>query len=159
MSWALLSLFLLLHSSQGLNEVNLATECIDSIVAAVGYFTFAGADPDYYVNLCTYNLPVYSMWTAAKLYCTPTEIEAGFAENEGYCVEYGNVQLVPYSDVESELTDAYINALQVVNFEDIDETKIWNNSILISKSLYETSKRTVVSDYDYCASGLYIDVN
>jgi hypothetical protein len=156
---ALLSLFLLLHPSQGLNEVNLATECMDSVVAAVTDFTFAGADPDYYTTLCTYNMSVYSMWTAAKLYCTPTEIEAGSAEYEGYCTEYGNVGLVPYSEVESELTDAYIKTLQVVNFEDIDETQIWNHSILISKSLYEISKRTVVSDYDHCALGYCLGVN
>ncbi|KAE8441763.1 hypothetical protein EG329_004321 [Mollisiaceae sp. DMI_Dod_QoI] len=143
MLWTFLSLFLLLHTSQGtLNEVSVATECIDSIVSVVSDFTFAGADLDYYVTACTYNLSVYSMWSAAKLYCTPTEIEAGSALYSGYCVEYGAVELVPYSEIEPKLTDAYIESLQVVNFDDIDETAIWNNSILISKALYQTSRRT-----------------
>jgi hypothetical protein len=150
MLWNFLSLFLLFRTSLGLNQVHPETECIDGILTAVTEFPFAGADPeDYYGTLCTYNLSVNSLWSAAKLYCNPAEIKAGSALYEGYCTEYGSVSLVPYSEVEPELTDAYINSLQVVNFEDIDPTQVWNNSILISKDLYEISKRTVVSGSDY----------
>lgn len=150
MLWILLFVFLLFSPSQGvLNGIDLETECLDGIVAAVTDFTFAGASSDYYVTLCTYNLSLYSMWAAAKIYCTPSEIEAGSIEYDGYCMEYGEVELVQYSEVEPALTDAYIKTLQIVDFNDTIEAKIWDNSFLISESLYEASKRTVVSRRDY----------
>lgn len=140
----------LLYSVDALNEVDTSTECIEGIIGAVTAFTFAGAPDDYYVSVCTYNLSINSVWAAAKEYCTPIEIESGSLENKQYCEQYGGVEMVSYAEVAPLLTDSYINALQVVNFEDIDSMKIWNNSIMVSRSLYQSSRRTIVSPTDIC---------
>jgi hypothetical protein len=160
MLWGPIVFFpLLFRPALGLNGVSFSTECLDGIVTAVTHFTFAGADPDYYKTLCTYDLSVYSMWTAAKLYCKPAEIAAWSAEYQGYCERYRNIRLVPYIEVEPELTDAYIKSLPVVKFEDIDMTKLWNSSILISKSLHEIGQRTIVSDGNHSVPDSYLNID
>lgn len=83
---SLLILNLLFCADMTLNEVNLATECINAIAGAMTEFTSTGAEPDFYVTFCTYNLSIYSMWAAAKLNCSPAHIEAGSEVYEGNCV-------------------------------------------------------------------------
>lgn len=88
---------------------------------------------------------MHTLWLAAKLYCTPKEFEAGPILAAGYCSAYGMVELTPYSAVENDFTDEYIKSLKEVYFEDINATKVWNESLLISKQLYEDSRKTNVS--------------
>ncbi len=121
-------------------------ECLNGIRTAVSEFIFVdNLEADYWVNICNDTLGVHSVWAAAKLYCTLDEIVAGSGLLGPYCEEYGFVELTPYETVLPDLTDEYINSLQVVNFEDIDETAVWNNSVLISKVLFDASRRTTVS--------------
>ena len=54
------------------------------------------------------------------------------------------VELVPYSEVLPLLTEEYLAALPVVSYEDIDPTKLWNTSVMLSESLYHTGARTTV---------------
>lgn len=116
---------------------------MNGIRTDIAEFVFAGAEElDYWGSLCTHNLSVPSMYAATKLYCTPKEIEAGTKMLGEYCIEYGNVSLVPYAEVLPSLTDDFIASLQVVEFTDIDATKIWNNSILISSKFAEAGRKT-----------------
>ncbi|EXJ84251.1 hypothetical protein A1O3_04918 [Capronia epimyces CBS 606.96] len=120
-----------------------AIECINGIRTDIAEFTFAGGEASgYWVNLCSNNLSVHSMWAATKLYCTQHEIEAGSKMLGEYCLEYALVELTPYSEVLPSLTDAYIASLPVVEYSDIDATKIWNQSVLLSKDFYTAGRRT-----------------
>lgn len=122
-----------------------ADSCLDGISTDVTSFTFAGNDPeDYYGSMCTGNLSVISLWAAAKKYCTPYEIEVGYVTVNGYCA-YGLVELTPYADIEPLLTDEYMAAMHVVNYEDIDPTVVLDYPILISQELFEAGRKTVVS--------------
>lgn len=126
--------------------INMETECMNGIYEGISEFIFSWSTPDdYYGNICTNKLGVRSLWAAAKRYCTSKEIEAGEKMLGGYCTKYGSVTLVPYSDVLPILTDKFINGLQVVEFPDINETKVWNDSVLLSPTLYQISRQTQVS--------------
>ncbi|OAL47189.1 ferric-chelate reductase [Pyrenochaeta sp. DS3sAY3a] len=120
-----------------------AIECINGIRTAIAEFHFAGsAADDYWGSLCTNNLSVPSMWAATKVYCNPKEIEAGSKMLSEYCTEYGEVSLTPYAEVLPTLTDDFITSLELVDYEDFDEAKIWNHSILLSPKLFEAGQRT-----------------
>lgn len=122
------------------------TLCMESLNTVLGEFTFYDGDPaaDYYSQFCTNTLGVHSLWLAASLYCIGDEFIAGTALAVSYCAG-DNLTLTPYSAVEKDFTDEYINSLKVVYFDDINETKIWNESVYVSKQLYEEGKRTTVS--------------
>ncbi|OAP60926.1 hypothetical protein AYL99_05928 [Fonsecaea erecta] len=91
-----------------------------------------------------------SMWAAAKVYCTPREIEAGEKQFSGYCEEYGNVQLIPYAEVLPNLTNEYIKSLPVAQYSDIEDLTVFNTSVMISRSLYKAGRDTyVVFDLEY----------
>ena len=122
--------------------------CIDGIRTSLAGIVFEGTDhDDYWVNICTNNLSVTSMWAAAKLYCTDHERADGEEMLAGYCTEYGFVTLTPYDDVLPILTDQFIKSLPIVEFEDVDLPVIWNNSVMLSEKLFEASKRTVVCSF------------
>lgn len=122
-----------------------AVECVNGIRTDIAEFTFTGGSPeDYWGNLCTNDLSVHSMWAATKVYCSEHEIEAGTKFFAGYCTEYGGVELIPYSKILPELTDEYIASLPIVGYSDINETKIWDHAVLISKDFYKAGMKTTV---------------
>jgi hypothetical protein len=84
------------------------------------------------------------MYAAGKLYCTPEQITAGEAAIETTCITYGSIHLVPYDTVLPILIPSFTESLPVVNFDDIATGAVWNNSILISQSLFETGVETEV---------------
>lgn len=126
------------------SAVDPATDCVEGTVAATQMFGLGDPELGYYENMCQNMISVVSMWAAAKLYCTPNEIEAGFNLYAPYCTEYGGVELIPYSEVLPLLTDEYIASLPVVGLEDLDAGTIWNTSILISKDLWSLGARSEV---------------
>ncbi|RFU31402.1 hypothetical protein B7463_g4916, partial [Scytalidium lignicola] len=131
-------------------------ECLDGIRTAVSEFQFFNETPgDYWGSLCTNDLSVHSMWAAAKVYCTSNEISGGEKLLGEYCVEYG-FELTPYSTILPDLTDEYINSMEVVSFSDINETKIWNNSILLSKDFQHMAVMTTwIFNYEYILHDRY----
>ena len=132
-------------SGLSLGAVDEYTGCLGGIETAISYLTFNGTDPeDYYGNLCTNKIVVTSMWAAAKLYCTPKQIEAGVKQFGGYCTEYGGVTLTPYLNVLPVLTDDYIKSLPVAQYSDIGAGTVWNTSVLISRSFYKAARNTYV---------------
>jgi hypothetical protein len=84
------------------------------------------------------------MWAAARVYCTAEQIAAGSKQFAGYCVEYGGVELIPYSEVLPKLTNGYIKSLPVAHYSDVEDLTVFNTSVLISRSLYKAAKDTYV---------------
>jgi hypothetical protein len=118
--------------------------CGDGIQTALGSFAFNGMEADdYWGNLCTNELGVLSMAAAIKSYCLSTEITPGWQIIGEYCTE-NDLELPAWTDVLAELTDGFLRSLQVVEFTDIDASKTWNASVLLSESLYKASYRTSV---------------
>lgn len=119
--------------------------CGDGVQTAVSSFTFAGdTTEDYWANICTNELGIQSLGAGVKTYCSNTEKEPSWELLQGYCSENGLI-LTDWTAVEGKLTNSLVQGFQVVQFEDIDATKIWNSSILISGPLYSASLRTTVS--------------
>lgn len=122
------------------------TDCIDGIETAVSYLTFNGsAELSYYVNMCSNDLVVISLWAAAKVYCTPQEILAGYDEYNPICQEYGSVALTPYAEVEPKLTDDYLKSLPVAEFSDVQDFTLFDTPVMISSDLYKAARDTSVS--------------
>ncbi|KAK5052581.1 hypothetical protein LTR84_002446 [Exophiala bonariae] len=130
----------------GAVAVDPATDCLEGTLAAVQMFGLGDPEAGYYENMCQNMISVMSMWAAAKLYCTPKEIEAGFNLYAPYCTEYGGVELISYSEVLPLLTDEYITSLPVVGLEEMNAGETWNTSILISKDLWLLGSR---SEHEY----------
>lgn len=140
-------LLVLLGALLSYGVVGAETLCIDGITTAVTLFTFADAS-SYYVNLCAGSLTSLSVWAAAKAYCTPLEIEAGTRSLSVTCLQYGGMELTSYADTVGNLTDEFMKNLKVVEYEDIAEANLWNETILISESLLQSSERTVVCSHN-----------
>lgn len=121
-------------------------ECINGIRTAIAKFTFTGDSPvSYWGNLCQNKLAVQSEWAAAKVYCNEKQMKAGSKYLADYCMEYGMMELIPYSEIEPMLTDDFIASLEVVDYNDINATKIWDHPVLLSKDFYKAGYETTVS--------------
>ena len=119
--------------------------CVDGIRTDLADFVFAGTNvSDYWGNICTNDLTVTSIWAAVKTYCTQKQIHDGEEMLSEYCMEYGFVTLTPYANVLPLLTDDFVASLQIVEYEDMDPTIVWNNSVLLSKQFFVAGEKTVV---------------
>lgn len=119
--------------------------CFLGVETAVNYLTFNVTDPtDYYGNLCTTELYTISMYAAAKLYCRPREIQAGYDYFSPLCQEYGGVTLVPYSQIEPLLTDEYMKSLTIAGYNDYEEGTVFNKPVLITRSYWKIARDTTV---------------
>lgn len=140
-----LAAFLLLLQS-ALADVDPDIYCMDGVRSAMQKFTLGDSILlTYYENMCQYNLTVISLWATGKTYCTPKEIEAASKLFGEQCLEYGGVELVPYSEILPLLTDEYIASLPQLGLEDIDPTKIWTTPIMPTKHLWSLAVRSSVS--------------
>jgi ferric-chelate reductase len=119
--------------------------CVNAIYEAYGYLAFEGSSPDDYWALCTNPLEVNSIYAAALKYCKPADVDAGLAMLEEYCTEYGEVELLPMSEFADTLTDSYIDSMRVVDYEEIPLTENVTTTVLISRTYFMRSYRTIVS--------------
>jgi hypothetical protein len=118
--------------------------CGDGVQTALGSFNFNGSTPDdYWGNLCINELGVISLAANIKTYCSAADLAPGWAIVQEYCTETSS-PLPEWPDVATRLTESLMSSLQVVEFDDIDPTKTWNTSVLLSEDLYTTSYRTSV---------------
>ncbi|OBT63155.1 hypothetical protein VE03_07833 [Pseudogymnoascus sp. 23342-1-I1] len=53
------------------------------------------------------------------------------------------MELTSYAETVGNFTDEYMKNIKLVEYEDIATAKLWNETILISQTLWETSKRTI----------------
>lgn len=123
--------------------------CVDAIRLYVATFIFEGSPPAaYWARICSNNHGVLSVWAAAKRYCTQDEIDAGNRFLSGICLAYGPFTLVSYQESLPLLTDEFIAALPVVDLLDVEAKNVWNTSVLISPSFYESGRKTAVCRVD-----------
>ena len=143
LSFLLLGIALLLRPSECLTADQY---CGDAVQTTIGSFAFNGSEPDdYWGNLCTNELGYLSIAAGIKTYCSAAEVLPGWAIVQEYCLD-SVLELPEWDTVLPDLTDDAVQSFQVVEFEDIDPTKIWDNSVLLSESLYTASYRTTVGE-------------
>ncbi|RMD42101.1 hypothetical protein DV735_g3031, partial [Chaetothyriales sp. CBS 134920] len=132
-------------------------ECMYSVTSALGYLTFSSAiSQGYYESACTNRDVVISTWAGSKLYCTPEDIKQGEELLGGYCSKYGEVTLIPYSEIEPMLTDSFISSLPVVSYEDIEKGTLLEGPVLVSKEFHTTAMMTdYVFTLEYYLHELY----
>lgn len=118
-------------------------ECINGIQTVVSRLQFTKEK-----SICSGDHHVHTLWAAAKLYCSPEEIDAGSAMLAEECLRDGS-QLVPYTQILTRLSDGYIRSLPVVDFTGLGSKKVWSTPVLISRELCEIARRTTVSYPDY----------
>lgn len=140
-------ILLLALSGTSLAVVDEFTGCIDGVRQAVARINFNGTlELGYWDKLCGTDMGATSLWTGAKVYCTPKEIDIGGTMIIGYCQKYGNVTLVPYAKVLPKLTDAYINSLPVAEYADSTAVAatVFYTPVLVSGKFFKSAKDTVV---------------
>ncbi|RHZ65509.1 ferric reductase family protein [Aspergillus thermomutatus] len=131
-----LTSLLLSVSGVGVFALGSPISCVSAIEKAISDFKFPNEE-----SACTGNLSVHSLWAAAKTYCSPEEIRAGSAYLLGNC---DGGELVPYSQIEPQLTEEYMQSLPVVNFENLQERKLWHTAVLLSPELYTIALQSQV---------------
>lgn len=118
--------------------------CVQSIFEAYSRLSFNGSHSQpYLVNSCKNPLRTRSIYAAAKVYCSPSEIEAGLAHINEDC--QGDLARTPYSEIEPELTDEYIRGLRVVEYREVPKAEELDSPVLISRAYFEAAVRTNVS--------------
>jgi hypothetical protein len=120
--------------------------CVDAVYEALSSLSFEGSSADvYWESTCQNLLKVGTIYASAKRYCTDHEISAGTALLRKYCLEYGKLELLPYSDFQTILTEDYLSSLRVIDYEEIPATENVTAVVLISTTYFEASFRTIVS--------------
>ncbi|RVX68247.1 hypothetical protein B0A52_07250 [Exophiala mesophila] len=119
--------------------------CMSGIRTALAPFYFSGGQVfDYYQNLCTNELRVTSIYAAAKVYCTEKEIEVGVSLLEDNCFTWGDVEAIPWSEIEPKLTDEYIASLPTLTFEDRAAGGVLSEPYLIDEDYYQLALRAAI---------------
>ncbi|KAF7158180.1 hypothetical protein CNMCM5623_002846 [Aspergillus felis] len=119
---------LLTVSVAGALDLGSPISCVSAIEKAISGFRFRNE-----VSACTGNLSVHSLWASAKKYCSLEEIKAGSGYLLGNC---NGGELVPYSQIEPQLTEKYMKSLPEVDFENLKERELWHTAVLLSPELY-----------------------
>jgi hypothetical protein len=135
-----LTSLLLSVSVGGVPALGSPISCLSAIQTAVSKFKFPHEE-----SACTGNHSVHSLWAAAKTYCSPEEIKAGSGYLLGHC--HGG-ELVPYSQIEPQLTQEYVQSLPVVGFENMEGKQVWHTPVLLSPELYTIALQSQVSPID-----------
>jgi len=136
--------FALLGSSL-INALDKNQYCVDAVYEALSSLSFEGSSADaYWESTCQNPLKVGTIYASATRYCTNREISAGTALLEKYCLEYGELGLLPYSNFKLNLTEEYLSSLRVIDYEEIPATENVTAVVLISTSYFEASFRTIV---------------
>ncbi|KAK2745287.1 hypothetical protein FQN57_003982 [Myotisia sp. PD_48] len=127
-----------------------SARCLVSISEALSYLSFQDIISDdnhtrpaglSLESSCTNQLRIHSLYAAAKSYCSPAELEAGEEFLRADCAGAG-FELVPYKDVEPELTDDYISKLRVVEFNGFQRGVLLDAPVLISQQYFWRSYMT-----------------
>jgi hypothetical protein len=122
--------------------------CFDAVYEAYSELVFAGNTADDYWNMtCTNPLKLVSMYASGITYCSKQEISSGSTVLAEYCNEYGPFKLTPISEFAASLTPNIIQTIRVVDYEEIPATENITVPILLSKSYFSASYRTVVRSH------------
>ncbi|PYI23140.1 putative plasma membrane ferric-chelate reductase [Aspergillus violaceofuscus CBS 115571] len=118
--------------------------CVTAIYTAYGYITFA-ADPDvgFWETRCHNPLEVTSIYASSDIYCRPAEREAGIAQLERSCREYGDVDLIPRERLAVNLTRDALRRMPVVKYLEIPRKHPVNTPVLLAPSHYDIVFNTI----------------
>ena len=120
--------------------------CADSVYEAFGTINFADSSADdYWTSVCQSQLKLISIYASATIHCTTNEFEEGFKILAEYCTEYGQMELLPKSDFNDNLTAEVISGYRVVGFGDVKTTDNLTVPIVLSNDYFDLALRTIVS--------------
>ncbi|KAG5299756.1 ferric-chelate reductase [Histoplasma capsulatum G186AR] len=119
-----------------------STRCILSIAEAVSRLSFTGSlSTPQKSDACTNKLRTYSIYAAATLYCSSTEIEDGLEVLDDDCRKDG-LQRIPYDTVQPELTERYLSSLRVVEYGEVSRSVELDEVVVVSRDWYWRVVRT-----------------
>ncbi|CAK7219843.1 hypothetical protein SCUCBS95973_003958 [Sporothrix curviconia] len=104
---------------------------------------------DYYGALCQNPNALVSIYASLFTYCKPSEYNSSLGIIAQWCMGYGEVELVPYTEFAANLTKEAIAALPIINSEDeLPEDSNVTTPFLMSQAWFDLAR---VSEhwYDY----------
>ncbi|KLJ05523.1 hypothetical protein EMPG_10998 [Blastomyces silverae] len=118
------------------------SRCILSIAEAVSRLSFTGSlSTPRQIDTCTNKLRTYSIYAAATLYCSSTEIRDGLKVLDDDCGKDGLFR-IPYETVQPELTERYLRGLRVVEYGEVSRGVELDEVVVVSYDWYERVVRT-----------------
>jgi hypothetical protein len=93
---------------------------------------------------CQGTLALTSVYAGGLVYCSSSEVEAGFEYIRQICAK-SDYKLPDLTTIAKKLTDNYISNLKVINKGDISANDTLTVPVLISSSYFKLSYRSVVS--------------
>ncbi|GKZ24124.1 hypothetical protein AbraIFM66951_008937 [Aspergillus brasiliensis] len=118
--------------------------CVTAVYTALGYLSFSG-DPAQgpWEARCQNRLKVTSTYASADVYCTEEEQIVGFAQLQGYCLEYAKVDLIPREELAENLTHDALSRMPVVEYAQIPKSQRIPTAVLISPTFYRRTFDTI----------------
>ncbi|PYI02456.1 FRE family ferric-chelate reductase [Aspergillus sclerotiicarbonarius CBS 121057] len=138
-------LFLLVFSGVALAGRPRTDEgCVTAVYTALGYLSFAGEPADgLWEPRCQNPLKVISIYASSDVHCTPDEQTAGIAQLEGFCREFGKVDLIPRAQLAENLTRHALSRMPVVDYLEISRSQRLPTPVLISPTYYRRTFETI----------------
>ncbi|KAL4777278.1 ferric reductase like transmembrane component-domain-containing protein [Aspergillus nidulans var. acristatus] len=110
--------------------------CVDSIVTAYTYITFAGSTSRKFLDQrCQNPLAVTSIYASSDVYCRPEEREAGIARLDGICSDAG-LELLSRDSVRENLTEDAIRGMRRVDYGELDMSEGIKYPVLLSAEYF-----------------------
>ncbi|OAX80171.1 hypothetical protein ACJ72_05505 [Emergomyces africanus] len=135
-------LLILLTSSFALASDIESTRCILSITEALSRLSFTGSlSTPREIDTCTNKLRTYSIYAAATLYCSSTEIRDGLQVLDDDCEKDG-LQRISYDAVRPELTEGYLSRLRVIEYGEVSRGVELDEVVVVSQDWYQRVLRT-----------------
>ena len=123
-------------------RLSCAYACQEALSSLV--FQGTSANAGYYESQCDNVLRVKSLFICMRHYCTPRDINAGLAELNSTCHEYGSTFLPPYVII-GNITDEDAQTLRHIDTVDVDDSHIIRTVVFTSPHLFDLALRTIVS--------------
>ncbi|KAL3481224.1 ferric reductase NAD binding domain-containing protein [Aspergillus californicus] len=119
--------------------------CFHSISATFSNYTFAGNASD---GPCAGTVEVTSLYASSKAWCNEAQFDAAVPFWQQLCRE-NNYTLINLSQIETDVTDAYIATLPIVD-PDMNSTKttVIASPVLLSQSYYKRAYKSYTT-YDF----------
>ncbi|CAK7221776.1 hypothetical protein SBRCBS47491_004643 [Sporothrix bragantina] len=106
-------------------------------------------------NACTLNLEVASLYASAKAYCNDKQFAAAIPYWQSLCTS-GGYTLMDLTEIAVNVTQAYIDALPVLNPDSNSTSTAIEKAVILDKAYYEVSYHTSYAhDYAFEQDALF----
>ncbi|KAL1889476.1 hypothetical protein Sste5346_008854 [Sporothrix stenoceras] len=106
-------------------------------------------------NACTLNLEVASIYASAKAYCNGKQFTAAIPYWQSLCTS-GGYTLMDLTEIEANVTQAYINSLPVLNPDSNSTSAAIEKAVILDKAYYEVAYHTnYAHDYAFEQDALF----